>query len=125
MRDKIITYSHFDYINEIVKILGFNNLADFETSISYNNIKKSQNKICKVINDSLENFKQIFPADKFNLRKINYQFKNINQVLGFVKKIFNYLSINYCYSRIQGNNLLRLLPENNIYNKYIPIPSFF
>jgi hypothetical protein len=30
MKDKTITFLHFDYANEIIKILGFNNLIDYD-----------------------------------------------------------------------------------------------
>ena len=119
MKDKTITNAHFDYVNEQIKIIGFKNLADFETNIPYTKLKVSQKEICNKINITINWFKKIFPQEGFDLRKINYTFENIDQVLGFIKKLFGYLSIQYDYSRIKGIPTLRLIPPNNLYNKYI------
>ncbi len=39
MKNKTIKKEHFDYTNELVKIIGFENLADFETVIFYDKLK--------------------------------------------------------------------------------------
>lgn len=119
MKDKTITYAHFDFANDQIKILGFKNLSDFETKIQYTKLKSEQKYICNKINLSVELFKKIFPQEGFDLRKINYSFDNIDQVLGFIKKLFGFLSIQYNYSRIKGIPTLRLIQPNNLYNNYI------
>jgi hypothetical protein len=119
MKDKTITDAHFEYVNEQVKILGFQNLADFETKIAYSKLKQEQKNICEQINLSIGWFKKLFPQEGFDLRKINYSFENIDQVLGFIKKLFGYLSIQYEYSRIKGIPTLRLIQPNNLYSKFI------
>lgn len=119
MKDKTITIAHFEYVNEQIKILGFKNLADFETKISYPILKQEQKYICEQINLTIEWFKKLFPQEGFDLRKINYSFENIDQVLGFIKKLFSYLSIKYDYSRIKGIPTLRLIQPNNLYSNYI------
>lgn len=119
MKDKTITVVHFEYVNEQIKILGFKNLADFKTVISYQKLKKEQKNICEKINLSIKWFKKLFPQEGFDLRKINYLFENIDQVLGFIKKLFKYMSIQYDYSRIKGIPTLRLIQPNNLYNNYI------
>jgi hypothetical protein len=116
MKDKTITDAHFNYTNEQVKILGFKNLADFETKIPYLKLKQEQKNICEQINLSTEWFKKLFSQEGFDLRKINYSFENIDQVLGFIKKLFGYMSIKYYYSRIKGIPTLRLIQPNNLYN---------
>lgn len=100
MKDKTLTEKHFDYVNDQVKILGFKNLADFDTIIPYNKLKSSQEIICKHSNDLLIWFKKLFPQEGFDLRKINYIFVNIDQIIGFIKKLFIFMGINYNYSRI-------------------------
>ena len=46
MKNKIITEQHMNYINDIVTIIGFNNLGDFNKIIKYTTLKLSCNKIC-------------------------------------------------------------------------------
>ena len=50
MKDKTIRDVHFDYTNELIKIIGFRNLADFESAIPYNILKLCQEKICLEFN---------------------------------------------------------------------------
>jgi hypothetical protein len=119
MKDKTIKDVHFEYVNELVKMLGFRNLADFESAIPYNILKTDQEKICLEFNKTINEFKKLFPQEGFDLRKINYSFENIDQIIGFVKKLFNYLGITWDYSRKNGIPTLRLIPPNNLYNKYI------
>lgn len=119
MKNKLIKNIHFDYVNEMIKILGFYNLADFETCVIYSELKLNQKTICEKYTQSLELFKKIFPQEGFDLRKINYCFENIDQVIAFIKKLFLYLGINYSYTRKNKNIVLRLIQPNNIYNKYI------
>jgi hypothetical protein len=119
MKDKTITKNHYDYTNNVVIILGFKNLADFSTNISYTILKKNQEYICLKINETLDVFKKLFPQEKFDLRKINYTFKNINQVIGFVKKLFNHMCIPLDYYRFKEIPTMRLIQPNNLYNNYI------
>ena len=119
MKDKTITTAHFDYTNNLVKILGLGGLGDFEKSLPYSILKSNQNDICNRFTKSIGDFKKLFPLEGFDLRKINYSFENIDQVIGFLKKIFIYLDITFDYSRIKGTPTLRLIPPNNLYSKYI------
>lgn len=119
MKERFIKNIHFDYTNDIVKILGFDNLADFETCVIYSQLKLNQKIICSKYTQSLELFKKIFSQEGFDLRKINYCFENIDQVIAFTKKIFLYLGINYSYERKNKNIVMRLIQPNNLYNKYI------
>ena len=119
MKDKTITKIHYDYVNDIVIILGFKNLADFCTNISYTILKLNQEYICLKINETLDIFKKLFPQEKFDLRKINYTFKNINQVIGFIKKLFNHLCIPWDYYRVKEIPTMRLIQPNNLYYNYI------
>lgn len=114
-----ITTEHFNYVNSLVKILGFTNLGDFKSTIPYTILKNNQENICLKFNESIDNFKKLFPLEKFNLRKFNYKFKNIDQIIGFIKKLFDYLTITWHYVRIKGVKTLRLIPPKNIYKEYI------
>lgn len=119
MKDKLIKNIHFDYVNDMIKILGFYDLADFETCVIYSELKLNQKTICEKYTKSLQLFKKIFPQEGFDLRKINYCFENIDQVIAFIKKLFLYLGINYSYSRKNKNIVMHLIQPNNLYNKYI------
>lgn len=119
MKDKTISETHYDYANELTKILGFKNLADFETQISYTNLKENEENICKEFNKRIDLFKKLFPQEGFDLRKINNVFKTIDQIIGFYKKILNYLFIAYNFYRKKGISTMRLIPQNNLYNNYI------
>lgn len=120
MKDRIITESHFNYANKFVKILGFNDLADYGRQVGYTVLKEFQDDICTALNKTLDVFKALFPQDGFNLRKIHYKFENIDQVLGFFKKVMTYLSIPFEMIRVRGAFYLRLIPQKtSLYNEYI------
>ena len=120
MKNKTITHEHFDYVNKIVIILGFNNLGDFNKMVSYGALKSSHKTICDEVNKTLDNFKSIYPQNEFNLRKHNYAFENIDQVIGFVKKLFAYLNIPWQYNRVKGEFNMRDIPQNTS-NTYLVI----
>lgn len=115
MKNKILKREHFEYLDKIVQILGFKSLADYDTCITYETLKKSQNNVCDKINLILSTFKQLFPLNEFDLRKNKYNFENIDQVIGFVKKLFFYLNVPIEYM----NKTVRLIPQNKLYNEYI------
>lgn len=127
MKNKVITKEHFEYLDKIVKILGFENLADYQTVLTYETLKESTEDICSDINLTINNFKKLFPLDEFDLRKWKYKFANIDQVIGFVKKLFFYLNVPLEYQ----NKLMRLIPQNKLYCEYIKmienrdIPQFY
>lgn len=116
---KTITNIHMNYVNDIIIIMGFKNLSDYEHIITYSSLKTSSKQICSKINETMTEFKKIFPQNEFNLRKYNYKFENIDQIIGFVKKLFIYLNIPLDYSRSKKDKVLRLIPINSIYYKYI------
>lgn len=116
---KTITNIHMNYVNDIIIIMGFKNLSDYEHVVAYSILKTSSKKICSKINETMTEFKKIFPQNEFNLRKYNYKFENIDQIIGFVKKLFMYLNIPLDYSRSKKDKILRLIPVNSICYKYI------
>lgn len=120
MRDKVITNRHFDYANEIIKILGFKSMCDFESELCYSSLKENQQFICDRVTETMDTFKTLFPLNEFDLRKIKYKFENIDQVIGFFKKLAYFLSIPYETTRNSNNVLLRLSrSKNHLYNIYI------
>lgn len=115
MKTKTITLDHFEYLNNLVKILGFKNLADYDSIFSYKELQLNQINICQNCNTTLDKFKKLFPLDGFDLRKISYNFQNIDQVIGFTRKVFFYLNVPFEYE----NKHMRLIQQNNLYNQYI------
>jgi hypothetical protein len=120
MKERLLTESHYNYANKFVKILGFDDLADYGRQVGYTVLKESQDLICVSLNKTLDVFKALFPQDGFNLRKIHYKFENIDQVLGFFKKVMVYLGIPHETIRVRGAYYLRLIPQKtSLYNEYI------
>lgn len=119
MKDKLIKIEHYNYLDEIVQIIGFKNLSDYMTIVRYEQMKQNELKICEKINVKLNKFKELFSLNEFDLRKIEYCFKNIDQVIGFVKKLFLYLNVPISFSRKNGKQTVRLIPQNNLYQQYI------
>ncbi len=120
MKERLLTESHYNYANKFVKILGFDDLADYGRQVGYTVLKESQDLICVSLNKTLDVFKALFPQDGFNLRKIHYKFENIDQVLGFFKKVMVYLGIPHETIRVRGAFYLRLIPQKtSLYNEYI------
>ena len=112
-------HEQYDYANDLVKIFGFKNLADFTAEISYAELKKHEEYICTAINETLSLFKSLFKMKKFNLTRLNYELKTIDQAMSFFKKILDSLFIAYDTPRISGTYFVRLIRENKIYAEYI------
>ena len=114
-----ITMDHYEYANKLVSILGFNNLVDYNSVIQYSKLKEHSVQICDYTNKTMVDFKRLFPQSSFDLRKIKYTFSNIDQVVGFTKKVLNYLCVPITSIRIKESTCLRLIPINKAYIEYI------
>lgn len=120
MKDKFITREHFNYANKILKYLGFKSMCDFDTDIVYSELKKLEEEICNQVTSTMDKFKELFPLNEFDLRRIKYKFENIDQVIGFFKKLATYLSIPYEFVRIKKSVIMRLARSKSfLYNNYI------
>jgi|SaaInlStandDraft_4_1057021.scaffolds.fasta_scaffold14118_2 hypothetical protein len=115
MPKTIINDLHYDYANNITKLLGFDNLIDYAKTVKYADL--DQEIVCTEFTKTVEEFKILFPLTKFDLRKHNYIFSTIDQATGFWKKILLYLDIPMEKVRVSGKACFRLLPLNN--KKYI------
>lgn len=111
----IITYKHYDYALFITILLGFKSFTDYETIIYYKNLKLVADSLCDQFTKSLEHFKLTFPIKYFAPPK---QFTTIDQIIGFIKKIYTWLSVPFKYE----HTLLRLIPPNNLFIEYIKNP---
>ena len=69
MKDKTIKTSHYDYANSLIQIFGFANLADFDAKISYEYLKQNETQILESVNATLDEFKELFPQNNFDLRQ--------------------------------------------------------
>jgi hypothetical protein len=120
MKDKFITREHFNYANKIIKILGFKSMCDFETQLIYSELKELEEEICGQVTSTMDKFKELFPLNEFDLRRIKYKFENIDQVIGFFKKLCTYLSIPYEFVRVSKSLVMRLPRSKSfLYNNYI------
>lgn len=120
-----ITEEHYEYANNMVKIFGFNNLADYKSRVSYSKLKTNSENISKKLNDTMDKFKKLFPLKEFDLARINYYFETIEQLYSFFKKLLDYLFIPYYIFREKGSVYLRLIQQNNLYISYIQKMSDF
>ena len=114
-----ITKEHYDYANSIVKIFGFNNLADYATIISYDKIKENTTEIANSLSKTMIKFKKLFSLKEFDLARIDYKFETVEQCYGFFKKILEYLFIPYYTFREKSKQYVRLIQQNNLYKQYI------
>lgn len=120
---KEISIKHYEYANNLVKLVGFKNLKDFNTILTYSVISNDEN-ILKNVNATMNDFKKIFELQKFDLARLNYQFKTFEQFFGFFKKLLSYLDILYdVYKNSKGDVLIRLKQQNLIYKKYIDMTT--
>ncbi len=119
MKDKIFNQKHYDYVNQIVQIFGFSNLADFTSELSYEHVKKNHTTICTEINKSFEKFKEIFVVKEFDLARLDYKLDTAEQAYGFLKKLLENVFIPYDSFRTKGTISLRLIPPNKFYIDYI------
>jgi hypothetical protein len=114
-----ITKEHYDYVNTIVKIFGFNNLADYMTVISYEKIKKNTKEITVQLSITMNKFKLLFSLKEFDLARIDYKFETVEHCYAFFKKILEYLFVPYYTFREKGKQYVRLIQQNNLYRQYI------
>ena len=120
MKENLITNEHFNYATKIMKIMGFNSISDFDTLIYYDKLKIQEVNICSKISTTMDEFKKLFPLNEFDLRRIKYKFENINQVIGFVKKLSLYLAIPLNTTRTNNSTVMRLIQSKYfLYNNYI------
>ncbi len=119
MKNKTFGESHYNYTNDIVKIFGFNSLADFSSELSYEYVKKNHTTICSQINKTLDKFKELFVVKDFDLARLDYKLESAEHAYGFFKKLLEHLFIPYDTYRSKGTISLRLIPPNKFYIDYI------
>jgi hypothetical protein len=116
---KTMTFLHYDYANNIIKIFGFSSIIDYQTKIQYSKLVKNEKEICEKINEKMNILKENFLLNEFDLGRIKYSLINIDQAIGFFKKLLNYLSISIECFREKKDIVMCLKPINNIYIEYI------
>ena len=110
-------YEHYEYVDHLVQILGFSGLTDFMTSIKCSDLSPTQ---IDQVNQTLEVFRGLFKQRDFNLTHYDGdRLQTPEQLLGFCKKLFVILGINYEVYRFKGRNFLRLKPKNKSYDHFI------
>ena len=109
------TNEQYKYANNIIRIFGFQNIIDYTTVVSYTVLKNNNQNICKNVNATIIEFKKLFNLKKFDLARINYDFKTIIQVYSFFKKLLNELSIPHEIYKQKQKIYVRLIQTNIIY----------
>lgn len=119
MKEHLYNTQHFEYINSIVIIFGFNGLNDFETIVKMTCDNNKNNYICKNINEKMNIFKKLFDLKTFDLSRIKYTITTSAQAFQFLKKILDVVNIPYRTFRQNQKPCIRLIPPNNLYLEYI------
>lgn len=119
MKNKVFIETHYNYVNQIIQIFGFNNLADFNTELTFKQVKNKTTLICENINKSFGNLKELFVVKEFDLARLDYKLETAEQAYGFLKKLLDHVFIPYETFRSKGIIGLRLIPPNKFYIDYI------
>ena len=119
MKTKILNKAHYNYANEICKIIGFTNISDYTVQISYTTLKNNSLTIAININKTFDQFKKLFELKYFNLSRLNYKIETITQIWAFIKKLFKYMNISFDIIRINKDIKMRLINQNNLHIEYI------
>lgn len=114
-----ITDEHYDFANDVVKIFGFKNLADFDSIIAYSEFEKNEKYICKKLNKMMDELKRLFVLKKFDLARLDYKIETTKQAFAFFKKVLEYMFIPYDVFRKKGKVYVRLFQIMDLYNNYI------
>jgi hypothetical protein len=104
------------YTDNLLKLIGFNNIADYETTIYTGDIPQN---IIMSINNTMDNFRTTFPTKSFNLSKINYILQTPTQLFSFVKNCLDHINQPHELIRINNKTYMRLKPHNKILTYYI------
>ena len=101
----------YEYAEDILKIIGFKHLADYETMVSYDEIDQDA---LDAVNDKMLSFKQRFKLRDFNLARYKYIIPSCAQLISFIRKVLSKLDIPHEVFRHNGKNVMRLKPENKM-----------
>lgn len=119
MKNKTFTEPHYNYVNQVIQIFGFSNLADFSTELTFEQVKNKTTSICENLNKSFDKFKELFVVKEFDLARLDYKLETGEQAYSFLKKLLDHLFIPYETFRSKGTIVLRLIPPNKFYIDYI------
>ena len=93
------------FTENIIKIIGFKQLSDFNTSINYLDITGD---MINLINHKMEEFKIYFNTKPFNLSRIKYTLTNSQVIFSFVKNLLDYIGMRFVIIRKENKSYLRL-----------------
>lgn len=119
MKNKTYTEPHYNYVNQIIQIFGFVNLADFSFELTFEHVKNKTAIICENLNKSFVNLKELFVVKEFDLTRLDYKLETAEQAYSFLKKLLDHVFIPYETFRLKGCVGLRLIPPNKFYIDYI------
>ncbi len=119
MKNKTFTEPHYNYVNQVIQIFGFTNLADFSFELTFEQIKNKTTTICENLSKSFVNLKELFVVKEFDLARLDYKLETAEQAYSFLKKLLDYVYIPYETFRSKGTIGLRLIPPNKFYIDYI------
>ncbi len=106
------------FLNNFVKLYGFNAIDDYETQISISQYKNPQQLIDSV-NSHMPTIKKLFKNSQLQLSRKNYQIDSPLLAVSLLKNLLKQANIGYQTCKTQGKNFLRLIHPNNLLRDYI------
>lgn len=101
---------------KLLPIFGIRNIIDYSTTI---HLDKLSITLLDSLNDIIDEFRKIYPVKDFNLHKSEYRIKSIEQAFSLLKKCLQISLIQFEKGFSKKSKYLRLIPKNNILDKYI------
>lgn len=115
-KDKKNGYLQIKYVDNLLYYYGIKGINDYETSISTQNLSLDS---LKKINDTMKEFKGIFPTKTFNLSRKNFKIDSTLLAISFLKNCLSHIGANYTIERKNNTTYLHLKPINKVLMFYI------
>ena len=109
-------YKPYQYAEDILKLIGFKSIVDYDTLVPYEEIT---NDTISAVNAEMTRFKPLFKLREFNLSRYKYRLNNCTQLMNFIRKVLSQLDILHEVLRHNDKNVMRLKSPNIILESYI------
>jgi hypothetical protein len=111
-------YQQLVFVDKVLlPVFGFNNLSDFQSSVSMNDLKK-RIYFLDQINNIIPEFKKTFPMAEFSLYKTKYIVNNVDQAFGLLKKTLLLCTILHEFVIKKKIKSIRLVERNFLLDNY-------
>ena len=103
---------------KLLPLFGISNIIDYKTIIYLGKLEKITgfiNNFQKILTE----FRKTFPVKNFNLHKTAYKIESVEHAFRILKTCLTLTLVQYECGLEKGDKYLRLIPVNNILEKYI------